>query len=48
MITLATATRLTFILGGLSVGALVLGNLALIDIQHGHGQRLEWTIMHLA
>lgn len=48
MITLATATRLTFILGGLSAGALVLSNFALLDIQHGNGQRLEWIIMHIS
>jgi len=48
MITLATATRLTFILGGLLVCALVLSNFALLDIQHGNGQRLEWTIMHIS
>ena len=44
MMTLSTASRVSFWLGLLSLAALLLANLALIDIYHGEADTtLEWT-----
>lgn len=47
--TLRTASRVSLWLGLLSLAAIVLMNLALIDIYHGEAdQTLEWNIVRLA
>ncbi|HEX4949901.1 MAG TPA: hypothetical protein VFZ34_24760 [Blastocatellia bacterium] len=45
---LRKSIRITFALGILSALALVVSNLALMDIQHGGGFTLEWAIMHIS
>ena len=39
---------ITFALGIFSAIALLVSNLALMDIQKGGGLRLEWAIMHVS
>lgn len=49
MIEMKTSVRLTFRLGILSAVAIIISNLALIDISHGESNLiLEWRIMHLS
>lgn len=40
--------RISLLLAALSAEALFVSNLALTDIQHGNGKRLEWAIMHVS
>jgi hypothetical protein len=47
--TLRTASRVSLWLGSLSLAALVLANLALVDIYHGEADpTLEWNVVRLA
>ena len=47
--TFRTASRVSLWLGSLSLAALVLANLALIDIYHGEADTtLEWNIVRMA
>jgi hypothetical protein len=48
MTDLRKSSRVSLILGIISVGALLLSNFALLDIQHGDGHVLEWSIMHVS
>ena len=46
---LRTASRVSLWLGSLSLAALVLANLALIDIYHGEPDvTLEWNVVRIA
>lgn len=48
MMDLTTSIRISFGLGMLSTAAWLISNLALMDIQHGAGHRLEWGIVHIS
>lgn len=49
MIEIKTSIRISFGLGILSAVAMVVSNLALMDIQHGESDlRLEWRILHVS